>query len=299
MTASSLRPPAIHPAPPAPAVRAPASRPGRLRWFLRVLAANVRRDLAESSRYRIAFLTRAAGFVLAALSLYFFSRFIGGEDNQHLRPYGGNYLAFSVVGLVATQLQHAGIATLAGRVRTAQLAGFLEAQLATPAPAWLVLAAEPVHVLLLALVRAAAYIAGAWLIFGVAFHPDLTTLALGVPLALATFGGLGLLSAAATLVVRRLNPVTTLLTGLSALLSGVLYPVSVLPAPLQQIAQLLPLTHVLELLRQGLLAGASPSAVQGPLRVLLALSVILSAAGAVAFTRALRRARIDGSLTHF
>jgi ABC-2 type transport system permease protein len=289
----------VHPAPPAPVLHTPSPHPGHLRWFLRVLAANVRRDLAESSRYRIAFLTRAAGFVLAALSLYFFSRFIGAEGNHHLRPYGGNYLAFSVVGLVATQLQHAGIATLASRVRAAQLAGFLQAQLATPAPAWLVLAAEPVHVLLLALLRAIAYILGSWLIFGVAFHPNLATLALGVPVALATFGGLGLLSGAATLLVRRLNPVTTLLTGLSALLSGVLYPVSVLPEPLQKVAQLLPLTHVLELLRQGLLADAAPSMVQRPLRILLALSVILAATGAVAFTRALRRARIDGSLTHF
>jgi ABC-2 type transport system permease protein len=298
MTASRLSPPSAQPAA-APAPRPARLPPGRLLWFLRVLAANVRRDLAESSRYRVAFLTRAAGFVLAALSLYFFSRFIAAEHNPHLGPYGGNYLAFSVVGLVATQLQHAGIATLASRVRTAQVAGFLEAQLATPAPAWLVLAAEPVHVFLLALLRAAACILGAWLIFDVPFQPHFATLALGLPLALATFGGLGLLSAAATLAVRRLNPVTTLLTGLSALLSGVLYPVSVLPEPLQKVAQLLPLTHVIELLRQGLLADASPSMVVRPLRLLLALSLVLSIAGAVAFARALRRARIDGSLTHF
>ena len=273
--------------------------PGRLRWFLRVLAANVRRDMAEASRYRLAFATRAVGFLLAALSLYFFSRFIGASGNRHLSPYGGDYLAFSVVGLVVTQLQHAGLTALAQRVRMAQLQGFMEAQLCTPAPAWLVLGATPVHLLLTAVLRAAAMLIGAALIFDVGFRPHPGTVLLGGLLAVATFAGLGLLSAAATMVVRRLNPVTTLLTGLSALLGGVVYPVTVLPTPLQQLAQLFPLTHALEVLRQGLLSGAPPSAVGQPLMVLLALGVVSSLAGVLAFRWALRRARVDGSLTHF
>ena len=273
--------------------------PGRLLWFLRLLAANVRADLAESSRYRLAFATRAVGFVLAALSLYFFSIFIGADDNHHLHRYGGNYFAFSVVGLIATQLQHAGLATLANRVRMAQLQGMLEAQLATPAPAWLVLAAAPVHTLLLALVRAVAYLLGAWLIFDVTFQPNAATLLIAAPLALATFAGMGLLSAAATMVVRRLNPVITVLTGLSGLLSGIIYPVSVLPPVLQKASALLPLTHVIEVLRQGLLANTPPSALIRPLTVLLVLAVVLSLTGALAFSGALRRARVDGSLSHF
>ena len=257
------------PGPVPPTARIPhmtASAPPRLstlRWFARVLVACLRRDLAETSRYRLAFLTRLASLALAGLSLYFFARFVGAANNRHLQAYGGDYLSFGVVGLIAAQLQHVGVTALATRVRNAQLAGFLEAQLATPAPAWMVLGAAPVYVFLGALVRAVALVLGAWLVLELPLQPDPLTLAIGLPLAFLSFGGLGLLGAAATMVTRRTNPVTVLLTATSALLSGVIYPVSVLPAWLRRLADLLPLTHALEVGRRGLLAGASPSSSAG------------------------------------
>lgn len=273
--------------------------PGTARWFGRVLLAFIRKEIAEASRYRLAFLTRGFAFVLAALSLYFFSRFVDAAENRHLRPYGGDYLAFGIVGIVAAELQHVGATTLATRVRMAQLMGYLEAQLSTPAPAWIVLGAAPVHVLLGALSRAILYIVGAWLLLGVRFHPNAATLALGAPLALVTFGGLGLLSGAATMLVRRSNPVNMVINAASALLSGVLFPVSVLPGWLQRTSQFLPLTHALELLRKGLLANAPPAAVAGPLLALVLFAIGLGAGGVALFAIALRRARVDGSLTHF
>jgi ABC-2 type transport system permease protein len=273
--------------------------PSTLIWFGRVLLACLRQDLAESGRYRLAFLSRVASLGLAAVSLYFFARFVGAENNRHLQVYGGDYLTFGVVGLVAAQLQHVGASYLATRVRTAQLAGFLEAQLACPAPAWMVLGAAPAYVFLAALVRAVLLLVGAWLVLDLPLHPQPVTLALGVPLALLAFGGLGLMSAASTMLTRRTNPVTVLLTSTSALLAGVLYPVSVLPAWLRWLADFLPLTHALEVARRGLVMGASPADVSSSLVALALFAVGLTVAGVASFTWALRRARIDGSLSHY
>jgi ABC-2 type transport system permease protein len=273
--------------------------PPRLLWFARVLLACLRRDLAETSRYRLAFLSRVAALALAALSLYFFARFVGAQQNRHLNPYGGDYLTFGMIGLVAAQLQHVGVTTLAHRVRTAQLAGFLEAQLATPAPAWMVLGAAPTYVFLGALVQTVGLVVAGWLVFDLQLRPNFGTLALGIPLSALAFAGLGLLGGAATMITRRTNPVTVLMTATSALLSGVLYPVSVLPGWLRQAAELLPLTHALEVGRRGLLTGAWPSEVARSLVALAMFAALLSLAGLVSFAWALRRARVDGSLTHF
>jgi ABC-2 type transport system permease protein len=277
----------------------PGAPPGHSLWFARVLVAFLRRDLLEAARYRAAFLTRFFGFALAALSLYFFSRFVATTPNAHLAPYGGDYLAFGLCGIVAAQLQQIGVTTLSNRVRMAQLMGFLEAQLSTPAPAWIVLGAQPVYELGAALGRAILYVAGAALFLDVTFHPSWATLALGVPLALLSFGGIGLLGAAATMVTRRSNPVGALLGGASALLSGVVYPVSVLPGWLARAGRWLPLTHGLEILRKGLLAGARPAEVADSLLALAGFAVVFSGAGLALFAWALRRARRDGSLSHF
>ena len=61
----------------------------------------------------------------------------------------------------------------------------------------------------------------------------------------------------------------------------------------------LPLTHGLEVLRRGLLAGEGPQQLAGSLFALGLFAIGFFSAGLALFAWALRRARIDGSLSHF
>jgi ABC-2 type transport system permease protein len=274
--------------------------PSILLWFLRVQAAFVRAELALLSRYRLHAVSRALSFAFAVASVYFFSRFVGAAPNRHLDPYGGKYLAFGLLGLIVSDLQHVGVTTMGQRIRQSQLMGYLEAELATPAPAWMVLGASPVFEFGAALLRAAVYLTGAWLFLGVKFgNPQPLTVALLIPCVLPAFIGLGLLSAAATMLTRRSNPFAVLLGAASMFLSGVLYPVSVLPGWLQAVGRCLPLTHALEALRLALLAGAPARALAPSLEALALFGAVLTPAGLALFMWALRRARVDGSLSHY
>jgi ABC-2 type transport system permease protein len=280
-----------------PAVSAPPALP---LWFARVLVAFFRRELAQMSRHRFHLLTRTSAFAFAVVSLYFLSRFVGAGPDQYLRPYGGNYLAFGLVGLLVTELQYVGVTSLGQRVRLAQLMGFLEAELATPAPAWMVLGAAPVYEFASALLRSTAYLIGASFLLGVSFErAQPLSVALVVPFVLMAFVGLGLLTAAGTMLTRRANPVAVVLGAASVFLSGVLYPVTVLPRWLQSAGRLLPLTHALEALRRALLIGASPRELAPTLGTLALFGCLLTPAGLLLFVYALRRARVDGSLTHY
>jgi ABC-2 type transport system permease protein len=234
------------------------------------------------------------------VGLYFFSRFVGATDNPHMRAYGGNYLGFVAIGFLAAELQQVGVNDLARRIRMAQMMGTLEAELATPAPPWMVLGATPVYAFGASALRSIAYLWGATVLVGLALpHANLLTVVVGVPLVLASFVGLGLLTAGSTMLVRRTNPVGLLLGSLSYFVSGVMYPVTVLPGWLQTLGHLLPLTHALAVLRGGFLMGASPSAVRGNLVALAAFAAVLIPAGVATFGYALHRARVDGSLTHY
>ena len=274
--------------------------PGPARWFLRVLVAFARREGRTAAGYRISVLFRAVAFSLSLLTLAFLARLVGATSNPHLAAYGGNYQAFAVIGLIVMDLQQVGVTNLSQRVRMAQVLGLFEAELATPVPAWIVLGVGPVYEFLMAILRVGAYVVIARLVFGVRFpHTSVASLAITAPLLLAAFGGLGLLSGAVTMLVRRTNPVAALLGGASLLLSGVAYPVSVLPAALRWLGQLLPLTHALAATRGALLVGASPAALAQPLLALAGFAVVLVPSGALLFRLALRHARRDGSLTHF
>jgi ABC-2 type transport system permease protein len=74
------------------------------------------------------------------------------------------------------------------------------------------------------------------------------------------FAGLGVFSASYLLVFKRGNPVKWLIVGTAGLVSGVMYPVNVLPAPLQWLARLVPVTYSLEGMRAALLGHASLAA---------------------------------------
>ncbi len=269
-------------------------------WFARVFAAFVRRELSALGGYRTAFFIRLFGFALAVGSLLFLSRFVGAAVNPHLAAYRGNYLGFAVIGLLATEFQQVGVSVLAQRIRMAQVMGTLEAEVATPAPPWMVLGAPPVYEFGIAALRSAGYLLGAKLLLGLELpRVSWTSLLLGLPLILAAFSGLGLLAAATTMLVRRMNPVSLVIGSLSVFLSGVMYPVTVLPPWLRQVGTLLPLTHALAVLRGALLVGAPPTALRSPLLALLIFSGVLAPVGVGLFAYALRRARSDGSLSHY
>jgi ABC-2 type transport system permease protein len=279
-------------------VSAPAV--ARFPWFLRVLVAFVRRELAALGGYRTAFLVRIFGFGLAAASLLFLSRFVGAAINPHLAAYRGNYLGFVVIGFLATEFQQVGVSGLAQRIRFAQMMGTLEAEIATPAPPWMVLGAPPVYEFAASSVRSAAYLLGAKLLLGLDLsRVNWVSLVVSVPLIIAAFSGLGLLAAATTMLVRRMNPVAMVIGSLSFFLSGVMYPVTVLPAWLREVGRLLPLTHALAVLRGALLVGAGPGELRDSLLALLIFAGVLAPVGAGLFAYALKRARIDGSLSHY
>jgi ABC-2 type transport system permease protein len=269
-------------------------------WFLRVLYAFVRRELGAVGGYRTAFVIRILGFGLAVCSLLFLSRFVGAVVNPHLVAYRGNYLGFVVLGFLGTEFQQVGVSVLAQRIRMAQMMGTLEAEVATPAPPWMVLGAPPLYEFVTAALRSAAYLLSAKLLLGLDLsHANWVSLVVAVPLIVAAFSGLGLLAAATTMLVRRLNPVAMVIGSLSFFLSGVMYPVSVLPGWLRAVGRLLPLTHALAVLRGALLVGSGLDELRSSLLALLVFAGLLAPIGAGMFAFALRRARIDGSLSHY
>jgi ABC-2 type transport system permease protein len=266
----------------------------------RVLWAFLVRELREAASYKAAFVLGFAGLLLALAALYYLSRFVQATGNPRLLPYGADYLGFIVLGFVLTELQQVAVGAFSNRVRSAQLAGTLEAMLATPARPWQILLAAPVGDFLEALTRSVGYLLLAVLAFGMRFHGAHLGAALAAfVLGMGSFAGLGLLSAAATMYLRKGEPIGLLVSGLSVLTAGVIYPTSILPVWLRRVGEALPVTHALEAVRRALLGGAGLAELAPTLATLAAFTLVLVPIGLSAFLLALRRARIDGSLTHY
>jgi ABC-2 type transport system permease protein len=112
-----------------------------------------------------------------------------------------------------------------------------------------------------------------------------------------SFIGLGVIAAVLPLLYpERGAQMTHVLQALVLLVSGVYYPVSVLPAWLQPMARLSPATYVLEGMRAGILQGASTPAMLRFVWPLLLLGVIFIPIGVLVFRVAERYAKRTGKL---
>lgn len=263
--------------------------------LIRLCAATLRRDLLEATTYKTYAASRLVGLAGLLLSAWFVARTFAGHEPASLAGLGG-YFGFLVVGVMVSDLAWALFAGPADRVRQAQLAGTLEAELASPVPIGRWLLAQSVFPLLGAALRAGLgtviALAAADLLPPLARWPGIAGCAALTVAALLPFG---LVGGAMTLLLKRSDPVGRGLHAASMLLAGVAYPVEVLPAPLRGLAEALPTTHALRALR-GALFDAPP----GDAVAALAGFALVGGVLAVPLVRALdRAARRRGSLVQY
>jgi ABC-2 type transport system permease protein len=140
------------------------------------------------------------------------------------------------------------------------------------------------------------------IVVGFAFRLDLShadILAALVVLAAATLPVLGL--GIFTSILPLLSPekgeqMTVAVQGVLLLVSGVYYPLTVLPNVLRVVGQASPLTYTLTGIRSALLDHAGVGVLLGTIALLLAMGVVLIPGGVLFFARAERRAKRLGLL---
>ena len=263
------------------------------------------RDFLDEVSYRTSFLLQFGGSFLFVTTWFFIARWVAKSFEAPPGLPGVTYFAFVLVGFAFYQYLQATLTSFSAKIRREQLTGTLEAMLVTPTRASLVILGSTIWDFLMTTFRVAVILGiGSLLAWG--FGERVGMRASGIPafllllaLTVAAFSGLGILSAAFTLWLKRGDPVNYLITAASAALGGVFFRVEVMPEWLQWVSRLLPITHALRGIRRALLAGAGIGEVAGDLRILLLFALILVPLGLGAFALALRRARVEGSLVHY
>jgi ABC-2 type transport system permease protein len=267
---------------------------------LRKLAILFRRDLAVARSYRAAFVLELFYALFGAASFYFLSRFVDSPQLEKSLPQGTNYFSFVLVGLAFFDYLTIGLHTFDESLQSARQNGTLENLLVTQTSLPVILAGSSLYPFVLLSLRTVIYLGWGAALFG---FPVGNANWLGALLVLAAsvlaFSGLGILSASYLLVFKKGNPVNWAVIGVSSVVGGMMYPVSVLPRWLQFIARLTPVTYSLEGMRAALLGHASFLELWPPLAALLIFAVLLLPISFLVFSWALRRTKITGTLTHF
>jgi len=266
---------------------------------LRDLFLFFQRDLRIASTYRTPFFLEAIEALFGAALFYYVAVFVDSPELRQALPRGNTYFAYSLVGFVFFDYLSAALDSFDRSLEEARNTGTLEPLLVTQVSLPVILVGSAVYPFAATTLRIAVYLGWSAALFHFPLGGANWIAVIAVLLAtLLAFSGLGIFSAAYLLLFKRGNPAKWFLLGISSVVGGMLFPVSILPGWLQFIAKLNPITYALDAMRGALLDGASLMGIGQPLLVLLLFAAILLPTSVVAFSWALRRTKITGTLTH-
>lgn len=176
--------------------------------------------------------------------------------------------------------------------------GTIEYTLMAPVPRSLHLIGTCCYAVTYSIVRAVLIFAVVALLFSVNLaNANVATALIVIAVGSVSVIGLAIVAAVLPLLfTERGAQMTFVIHSTLLLISGVYAPVAVLPAWLQALAPLSPMTYVLRSVRAGLLEAAPPSAVAGDLVILAIMGAVLVPGGLYVFRAAERYARRTGRL---
>jgi ABC-type multidrug transport system ATPase subunit/ABC-type multidrug transport system permease subunit len=286
-------------------VRSSTQAPGtpilsKLADQFRIAWAFLKRDVLEEASYRLSFLLQFLNIFFSVGLFYFIAQLLGEAAIPHLQPYGGDYFAFVLIGIAFAGYFGVGLSSFSSSLRQAQTTGTLEAMLTTPTSLSTIILSSSLWSYLLTTLRVLVYLLIGTIFLGVELRGSNYPGALLIlMLTVIAFSSLGILAASFIMVLKRGDPVTWLFNATSSFLGGVYYPVTIFPGWLQFLAYLLPVTYALRAMRLALLQGATFQQLSRDILILALFSVVLLPVSLLTFRFAVKRAKVDGSLSHF
>lgn len=258
------------------------------------------RDARIAMSYRISFTVQMISNFMIIGIFYFLGKAIGSAPLPALKNYGGNLLAYLMIGIALTDCVGTSLFGFASQVREAQMSGTLEATLLSPVRLPVILAYSSLWNYFLSALRFAFYLVAGAIVYGVSLRQGNFLAAVVIfLLTVLCFMGVGILWAGVIMVVKRGESFVTLGGMIVVVCSGVLFPVSLLPGWMQALAAAIPLTPALDGMRHALLQGWSLGQLAPVLARLAVFAAVMLTAGFAGFSWSVKLARRTGSLSHY
>lgn len=262
-----------------------------------VALAYLRRDFLVWSSYRLSAFWQVAGVLVTALLVYAAGTAIGDRSSL-IDEEDGSYVAFVLVGIAFMDILVQGLASTSRAVMDSQRAGTLEPMLLAPIGVVHLMFSFWLFRFIFSMVRMLIFVLFGVLVLGFWTSANPLSVTLVMIPAVITFLGMGCASAAFLLLIKQGDPLLIVFTAATAMLGGAFFPVEVLPDWMQVLTNLVPLTHALTGVREGL-NGASVADVAPQIAILWIMALIALPAGSAMFNAAMLRAKREGSLGEY
>jgi ABC-2 type transport system permease protein len=266
---------------------------------LPTVAACIRRDWQIALSYRLAYAIEVTAILFMLVLFYYLARIVDSSTLPSSAGLDRGYFGFAAIGLALSRILHMALTSFANQLREEQTTGTFETLMASPARPSVLIVGSGAYDLLRATASGLLMIVAAVAFFDMRLEGGIGSAmvgAAGLAACLVLFAAMGVAVAAFTVVFKQTTALLTLATTAIALIGGVYFPVQLLPGALEFVANLLPFTWGLDVLRGALLSGDSDLRRLG---LLVAFDAVALPCALLLFNVGLRRAKRAGSLAQY
>ncbi len=274
---------------------------GLVLLFSRVRAFVVR-DFQLAVSYRLDFFLRLLSILFVVTTLFFISQIFAGRFDTPYEQWRNPFLAW-ITAVPFLNYFMVGFSSLATAIRSEQAQGTLEGVLMTPINIPTLIVSSSAWDFVQATFHSFLYLFFGSVLFGVEYRGSFLLAVAILVLTTLVLASLGILSASFAMVFKRGDPFGIIIGTGSALFSGVFFPTQLLSQvggdTLGAVSRLIPTTYGIEGIRRVLIQGQGFADVQRPLLTLLVFLAVLLPFSLWVFSRAVRRAKREGSLIQY
>src|SRR3990172_4210118 len=134
--------------------------------FIEKALAFIWRDFVNDISYKFAFSIQFFGLFISTVMFFFISKLLGNTGVSYLKPYGGNYFAFVLIGFAFFSYLRVSIEGLSKSIREGQMLGTLEALLVTQTGIPTIIISSSLYSFIFASFRVAVYLLLGVFVFG-------------------------------------------------------------------------------------------------------------------------------------
>ncbi|MBS7606790.1 MAG: ABC transporter permease [Candidatus Bathyarchaeia archaeon] len=269
----------------------------------RIVLSFIIRDFKVWWTYKFWLLLDISGIILFVITYYLFSLITTSQQVQEAGYMVGGYFTFALIGIAFQQYVHFAVQSINESIREEQWNGTMETILSTATDFKIFLLGE---VCFSFIVSSALLLMSLLLgiLLGAEFYTTPTSILTAIILTvllIASHMDIGILSAGVIMKVKQGSPVTWAFSWLSQLVSGVFYPLKLLPWYLEWLGRAFPLTYSLDGIRLCLQSGkdlTSP-AILSNIMCLIVFVIVATPIALYIFKVGYDAARRDGSLGQY
>jgi ABC-2 type transport system permease protein len=196
-----------------------------------------------------------------------------------------NYFEFVAPGIMAMVVLTAVLTGLGASVSRERETGTLDGILIAPVSRISIILGKATAQSIRGLFQGIIVLLLAVVFFGVTIHGNVLLLLLILLLGIFSFVGLGILISAAAAEQETATQLLFMFQFPMMFLSGVFFPIQQMPAAMQDISKVIPLTYAIEAMRKVMILGGGLAAVRSDILILLAFGAIMLAIAVPVFKR--------------